>query len=145
VLRDPSGHFAHRGWALGWGLNCAIGVKLAWPERPVLALIGDGSAMYGIQALWTAAHHHVPAVFVIANNAQYKILKVSGDVMQLPEMVQKNYLAMDLVEPEIDFVGLARALGVQAQRVTGPGELSERVYDAFAGSEPVLLDVIVDR
>ena len=145
VLKDPSGYFGHRGWALGWGLGCAIGVKLAWPDRPAVALSGDGAAMYGIQALWTAAHHRIPVVFVIANNAQYKILKVSGDVMQLPQMVQKNYLAMDLVGPEIDFVGLARSLGVQAQRVSRPDELSDRVRDAFEGTEPVLLDVIVDR
>jgi benzoylformate decarboxylase len=145
VLEDPSGYIAHRGWALGWGLGCAVGVKLAWPDRPAVALSGDGAAMYGIQALWTAAHHRIPVVFIIANNAQYKILKVSGDVMQLPQMVQRNYLAMDLVDPEIDFVGLARSLGVQAQRVTGPEELSDRVRDAVAGTEPVLLDVIVDR
>jgi benzoylformate decarboxylase len=101
--------------------------------------------MYGIQALWTAAHHRIPVVFVIANNAQYKILKVSGDVMQLPQMVQRNYLAMDLIDPEIDFVGLAGSLGVRAQRVTEPGELSDRVRDALAGTDPVLLDVLVDR
>ena len=57
ALRDPAGFFAHRGWALGWGIGAAMGVKLAWPDRPVLALIGDGAAMYGIQGLWTAAHH----------------------------------------------------------------------------------------
>ena len=51
VLRNTSGYFAQRGWALGWGLNCAIGVRLGWPDRPVLALIGDGSAMYGFQGL----------------------------------------------------------------------------------------------
>ena len=101
--------------------------------------------MYGIQALWTAAHHRIPVVFVIANNAQYKILKLSGDVMQLPQMVQRNYLAMDLVDPEIDFVGLARSLGVQAQRVTEPDELSDWVSGSLKGTEPVLLDVVVDR
>jgi benzoylformate decarboxylase len=145
TLTDPSGYIGHRGWALGWGLGCAVGVKLAWPDRPVVGLSGDGAAMYGIQALWTAAHHHIPVLFVIANNAQYKILKVSGDVMQLPEMVQRNYLAMDLVDPEIDFVGMARALGVRAQRISEPDELSECVHDALRGREPVLLDTIVDR
>ena len=83
VLRDPTGHFAHRGWVLGWGLGCAIGVKLAWPDRPVVALLGDGAALYGIQGLWTAARYHIPVTFVVANNAQYKILKTSGGVMGL--------------------------------------------------------------
>jgi benzoylformate decarboxylase len=145
VLHDPSGHFAQRGWALGWGLGCAIGVKLAWPERPVVALVGDGAALYGIQALWTAAHHRIPVTFVIANNAQYKILKDSGNVMALPQMALKNYLAMDLVEPEVDFVGLARSFGVEAQRVTEPDELSERVGEALYRTKPLLLDVAIER
>ena len=51
ALQNTSGYFGHRGWALGWGLGCAIGVKLAWPERPVLAMLGEGAAMYGIQGL----------------------------------------------------------------------------------------------
>src|SRR5205085_7056792 len=81
VLQDPYGYFAHRGWALGWGIGCALGVKLAWPQRPVLAVIGDGAAMYGIQALWTAAHHRIPVTLVIANNAQYKILKDCAEML----------------------------------------------------------------
>ena len=145
VLQDPSGYFSHRGWALGWGMGSAIGVKLAWPERPVVALVGDGAALYGIQGLWTAAHHHIPVVFCIANNAQYKILKVSGGVMQLPQMTRERFLGMDLVEPEIDFVGLAHSLGVEARRVTEPDELSERLHEALERSEPLLLDVHTDR
>jgi benzoylformate decarboxylase len=145
VLRDPSGRFAHRGWALGWGLGCATGVKLAWPDRPVMALLGDGAALYGIQGLWTAAHHHIPVTFLIANNAQYRILKIGGDVMQLPQMVKRKYLGLDLVEPEVDFVGLARSFGVAAHRVTEPDELSERVHDALNRTEPILLDVPIER
>ena len=143
--KDPYAYFAHRGWGLGWGLGCAIGVKLAWPERPVVCLSGDGSALYGIQGLWTAAHHHIPVTFVIVNNAQYKILKMGGEVMQLPQMARKNYLGIDLVDPEVDFVNLARSFGVQAQRVTEPDELSEWIGDSLERTEPVLLDVAVER
>ena len=57
ALRNTNGYFAHRGWALGWGLGCALGVKLAWPDRPVLAIVGEGAAMYGIQGLWSAARY----------------------------------------------------------------------------------------
>ncbi|MFC2030072.1 thiamine pyrophosphate-binding protein [Chloroflexota bacterium] len=145
VLKDPTGYFGHRGWALGWGLGAAMGVKLAWSDRPVVALLGDGAALYGIQGLWTAAHHHIPVVFLIANNSQYKILKVSGNVMQLPQMTQDKYLGMDLVEPEVDFVGLARSFGVDAHRVTEPDELSDRVSDSLELAEPVLLDVSIER
>ena len=141
VLKDPSGYLSHRGWALGWALGSAIGVKLAWPERPVVALLGDGAALYGIQGLWTAARYHVPVTFVIANNAQYKILKLSGDVMSLSRLAQENYPAMDLVEPEVDFVGLARSFGVEALRVTDPEKLSERLRDGLNRTEPILLEV----
>src|SRR5262249_38759976 len=64
---DARSYFAMRGGGIGWGLPAAIGIKLAQPQRPVVALIGDGSAMYNIQALWTAAHERVPVVFVIFN------------------------------------------------------------------------------
>jgi benzoylformate decarboxylase len=83
--------------------------------------------------------------FLIANNAQYKILKVSGDVMQLPQMGQRNYLAMDLVEPAVDFVGLARSFGVEAHRISEPDELAERVRDSLDREEPLLLDVTIER
>lgn len=143
ALTDPAGYFGHRGWALGWGLGCALGVRLAWPERPVLALLGDGAALYGIQGLWTAAHHGIAATFILCNNTQYQILKHCGEVMPLPHMKAKQYLAMDLVQPEIDFVSLARSLGVEAHRVAEPKELSERVRAALAGDKPCLFDVPV--
>jgi thiamine pyrophosphate-dependent acetolactate synthase large subunit-like protein len=120
-------------------------VKLAWPDRPVLALLGDGASPYGIQGLWTAARHHIPVIFVIANNAQYKILKVAGGVMGLSQMAESQYADMDLVDPEVDFVGLARSFGVEAYRVTEPEEVSERVRDGLQGTEPVLLDVLIER
>lgn len=145
ALKDPAGYFGHRGWALGWGLGCALGVKLAWPERPVLALLGDGAALYGIQGLWTAAHHHIPVTFILCNNAQYQILKHCGDVMPLPNMAARQYLAMDLVRPEIDFVTLARSLGVEAHHITEPEELSERVRESLAADEPRLFDVAISR
>src|SRR5262249_1526515 len=70
---DPQSFFGLRGGGIGWGLPAAIGVKLALPERPVVGLIGDGSAMYTCQGLWTAAHYRIDAVFVILNNSSYRI------------------------------------------------------------------------
>jgi benzoylformate decarboxylase len=145
ALKDPVGYFGHRGWALGWGLGCALGVKLAWPDRPVLALLGDGAALYGIQGLWTAAHHRLPVTFIVCNNAQYLILKHCGEVMPLPNMAAKQYLAMDLVQPEIDFVKLSRSLGVEAQRITEPEELTERVRESLSGDKSQLFDVAIAR
>ena len=145
VLKDPAGYFGHRGWALGWGIGCAMGVKLAWPERPVIALLGDGAALYSIQGLWTAAHHRIPVLFVICNNGQYKILKQSAGVLPLPRMAAGRFVAMDLIEPEVDFVGLAKGFGVDAYRVSEPDELSERAQQALASHEPCLLDVVIAR
>lgn len=145
VMKDPAGYLAHRGWALGWGLGSAIGVKLAWPDRPVVALLGDGASLYGIQGLWTAARHRIPVTFIIANNAQYKILKVSGGVMKLPRLERYDYPNMDLVGPEIDFCGLARSFGVDARRITEPDALCEQVRGSSDRSEPILLDVIIER
>lgn len=145
AIKDPTGYFGHRGWALGWGLGCAMGVKLAWPERPVLALLGEGSAMYGIQGLWSAAHHRIPVTFVICNNAQYQILKACAAHLPLPQMSAGKFLAMDLVQPEIDFVGLSKSMGVEAYRVSTPDELSDRLRTSLAGDRPILLDVPVAR
>jgi benzoylformate decarboxylase len=143
VIKDPTAYLGHRGWALGWALGCAIGVKLAWPQRPVLAIVGEGSALYGIQALWTAARYQIPVTFIVGNNAEYQILKDCARLMPLPRMASGRFLAMDLVQPQIDVVGLARSLGVEAVRVTEPEELSERLRSSFAGDKPVLLDVPV--
>lgn len=145
VLRDPLGFFAHRGWCLGWGLGCALGVKLAWPTRPVLGLIGDGSALYGIQALWSAAHHRIPVTFVIANNAQYQILKVCGDVLAMPVLRDPACPGMNLTGPEVDFVGLAKAFGVEAVRLTEPDAVSDAVRASLAGDAPLLIDVPIAR
>lgn len=145
ALSNTSGYFAQRGWALGWGLNCAIGVQLAWPQRPVLALIGDGSAMYGIQGLWTAAHYRLPVTFVICNNTQYKILKDCAKVLKLPAALAGRFEGLDVVGPKIDYVGLARSLGVGACRVNEPDELSQRVSQSLAGDMPQLIEVPVQE
>lgn len=141
TLRDPRGYFAQRGWALGWGLNCAIGVKLAWPKRPVLALLGDGAALYGIQGLWTAAHYGIAVTFVVANNAQYKILKECAGVLRLPQAGAGRYVGLDLVDPQIDYVGLARALGVEAERIEHPDQLSDAVRASLSAEAPRLIEV----
>jgi benzoylformate decarboxylase len=145
ALPDPYGYFGQRGWALGWGLGFAIGVKLAWPQRPVLALVGDGASLYGIQALWTAAHHRIPVTFVICNNAQYRILKDCGELMPLAHKKERHYLAMDLVQPEIDFLSLARAFGVEAKRVTEPDELTQLVGQSLRENRLQLFDIAVAR
>jgi benzoylformate decarboxylase len=140
-LKNTDGYFAHRGWALGWGLGCALGVKLAWPDRPTLALLGEGAAGYGIQGLWTAARYKLPVTFVICNNAQYRILKDGARMLGLANAQQDKYLGMDLVGPTVDYVGLAKAYGVEAVRIAEPDALADAVRDSLAGDRPKLIDV----
>jgi len=146
VLPTTTGYFGHRGWALGWGLGCALGVQLAWPERPVLALLGEGAALYGIQGLWTAARYRLPVTFVICNNAQYQILKIGAKQLELPAAQAGRFVGLDLKEPEVDLVALAGALGVTAVRVHEPDELADRVRQSLRErTGPLLLDVPIQR
>jgi benzoylformate decarboxylase len=145
ALKNSSGYFGHRGWGLGWGLGCAIGVRLAWPDRPVLALLGDGAALYGIQGLWSAARYKIPVTFVICNNAQYQILKIGAMNMGLEQAGQGRFVGMDISRPEVDFVGLAESLGVRAERITEPDQLSELVDASLRSDEPRLFDVQISR
>lgn len=145
AIKTPTGHFGHRGWALGWGAGAAVGVKLAWPERPVVALLGDGATLYGVQALWTAANQRLPVVFVVANNAQYKILKNVGGVMGLPHAGAGRHVGLDITEPEIDYVRLAASLGVDAARVDDPDEVTGRIEAGLAGDGPLLVEAPIER
>jgi benzoylformate decarboxylase len=145
ALKNTSGYFGHRGWALGWGLGVAIGAKLAWPSRPVLALLGDGATLYGAQGLWTAASRQIPVTFLVANNAQYQILKIGARGMQLPQAMAGHYRGLDITGPDVDMVALARAFGVEAVRVTDPDELTERLRASLAGDRPLLIDVPISR
>jgi benzoylformate decarboxylase len=145
VLKNTTGYFGHRGWALGWGLGVSIGVKLAWPERPVLSILGEGAAAYGVQGLWSAARYNVPVVFVICNNAQYQILKLCGKSLSLKQADQEKFEGCDIVGPELDYLALAKGFGVEAHRVTEPDELADRVAAAFRGDRPVLFDVPISR
>lgn len=138
---DRYGYHGNASGGIGWGIAAAVGIQLAQPDRPVVALIGDGSAMYSIQALWTAAHLDLPITFVIANNKGYRILKQR----LLAFHGNDNFIGMDFTEPEIDFVGLAQSLGVTAERITAPDAVRPALDAAFASGRPSLVDVVVER
>ena len=135
-----------RGGGIGQALPGALGVKLAHPDRPVVALSGDGSAMYSIQALWTAAHHDLAVVFVILNNREYRILKHNMDTyrQRFGAKPDRAYPNMDLVAPDLGFVDLARGMGVEAMRVATPGELRPALEKALGAGRPFLLDVAIE-
>lgn len=121
-------------------MPAAVGIKLAQPERPVVAVVGDGSAMYGIQALWTAAREQAAVKFLILNNRGYVILKSYTDAFYPGQ--RDRVPGLDL--PTLDFVGLARSMGVEAERVTQPDALGDALRAMMAQEGPFLLDVHVD-
>ena len=113
---------------------------MARPERKVIGVIGDGSAMYSIQALWTAANQKLLMVFVIANNAGYRIIKQRLKLFHGNE----QYIGMDFNDPYIDQAGLARAFGMEGHRVETADEFDRRFAEALVAKGPVLLDCVID-
>jgi benzoylformate decarboxylase len=137
-ISEADGFLTTGSGGLGYGLPAAVGAALARPDRRIIALIGDGSSMYSIQALWSAAQLKLPMTFVIINNSGYLALKHMGEMFQMKELV-----GVDL--PGIDFVGLAQALGCEAARVETADDLDAALKTALASKGPYLLDVIVDQ
>ncbi|HEY3730807.1 MAG TPA: benzoylformate decarboxylase [Steroidobacteraceae bacterium] len=123
---------------LGHGLPAAVGVALARPERRVIALIGDGSSMYSIQGLWSAAELAVPMTFIIVNNHSYQALVEFGEHFQLSHLPGTQL-------PHLDYCGLARSQGVAARRVERHEELDAALRAAFSAAQPTLVEVCVVR
>ena len=142
---DPQSYFGLRGGGIGWGLPATIGVKLALPDRPVVGLIGDGSSMYTVQGLWTAARYKIGAIFVILNNTSYRILKQRLHNMRGLAEQADSYVGMELLDPKIDFVSLARSLGVAADRAKTVHEATDLLGKALKDGGPMLIDVELDR
>jgi benzoylformate decarboxylase len=131
------GFFTIASGVLGYGLPGAVGVSLAAPERPVIAVVGDGSAMYGIQALWTAAKEHAPVTFVVLDNAQYGALRSMADSAGVAKVP-----GVDL--GGLDFCALAAGMGCRSRLVEQPSELDEALAAAVRSNEPAVLHVRVD-
>jgi benzoylformate decarboxylase len=141
---DARAFYGLRGGGIGWGLPAALGVKLAQPGRPVVALVGDGSAMYTNQALWTAAHEGLAVVYVILNNASYRILKQRVRALKGFSAHDDRYVGMDLDRPAIDWVGLARALGVPGESVEKAADIPAALERGLRSPGPYLIDARVD-
>ncbi len=137
--RDPRSFMGLASGGIGFALPGAVGASLALPGRPVVAVVGDGSAMYSIQALWTAAHLKLPITYVILNNRSYRILK--------ERMVSFRgahaFTGMDFREPPIDFKAMAEAMGVKAATVSDPREIDSAMHEAIGAGEPRLLEFII--
>jgi benzoylformate decarboxylase len=139
--RDRYGYHALASGGIGWGLPASVGVSLANPDRPVVCYSGDGSSMYSIQSLWTAANHKLPLTFIIVNNGGYRIIKqrllaFHGD---------DHYVGMDFIDPPVDFTALAKSLGLEATKVTDPAQLKSVLKSAFSRPGAKLIEVVVNN
>jgi benzoylformate decarboxylase len=139
LAREPLGFLSAAMGGLGFALGGATGLRMALPERPVVAVVGDGSSLYGIQALWSAVHYRVGVLFVILSNGGYAIMdrlaeRAGGDA-PWPQFA------------DVDVAGLARAFGCKAQNIDTHEELlttlDEVIPDLASRSEPLLLDVAI--
>ena len=146
-FNEPGSIFGSRGGALGWGMGGAMGVKLAHPDRPVVALVGDGSAMMTVQALWTAANANIPVVYVISNNSSYRVLKLNMDTYKThvlkEDIPRSQYIGMDFPTP-LNIAGIAEATGVYGIKIEDPAELAPAVRSALELGKPAVLDVVID-
>lgn len=133
------------GGSIGWGLPAAVGAAIACPDRKVISLEGDGSAMYTIQALWTMARENLDVTVVIFNNRKYSILEMefgrTGARGGTPGPSAASTL--DIGSPDMDFVSMAQGMGVKASRAVTAEEFNQQFADAMAQSGPRLIDAIV--
>jgi benzoylformate decarboxylase len=145
-FNKPGSLYGERMGAIGWGMGAALGVKLANPERPVIGIVGDGSAMMTVQALWTAANYNIPAVYIVCNNRSYRILKQNMNIYKteiLHEPVPSSYVAMDFPLP-LNLAAIANVMGVDGLTVTDPTEIGPALNRALISGRPALVDVVID-
>lgn len=141
VRQDRAGAYVHTvGGGLGWGIGAAIGAKLAAPDRPTVAVLGDGCAMFGLQGLWSAARYEMPVVFVVMNNGEYRTLKDTLDERESASTAKGSYIGLDLTPPALEWSHAARFFGLHAVGVSRAADLREAVSDALAERRPTLID-----
>lgn len=133
------------GGSIGWGLPAAVGAAIACPDRKVICLEGDGSAMYTLQALWTMARENLDVTVVIFNNRKYSILELefarTGARGGVPGPNAASMLAIG--NPDIDFVAMAQGMGVQASRATTAEAFNAQFEAAMNSHGPTLIDALV--
>jgi benzoylformate decarboxylase len=140
---EPGRYYFCTGGGLGWGMPAACGVSLAHGGAPVLCVVGDGSAMYSPQALWTAATEDLPVVFAVVNNRQYRILKGYLAGRGGPSVRTGRFVGMELDDPPIDFLALATSMGVAATRVDHADDVGDVVRGALATGGPHLVELAI--
>ena len=135
-LSRPGSYYFTAGGGLGFALPASIGVQMAEPDRPVVCVLGEGSAQYAIQAFWTAAAYAVPVTFLVLRNEEYAILKWFGEIEQVT-----GAPGLDL--PALEVASVAEGYGVESVRVGDPAALTAALRDGIAAGAPRLVEARV--
>jgi benzoylformate decarboxylase len=135
-LSKPGSYYFGAGGGLGFGLSAALGVQLAQPDRPVVCVVGEGSAQYAITGFWTAAAYRIPVTFLVLRNEEYAILKWFG-------MLENVEGAPGLDLPALDVSAVASGYGVPSRRVNGREELTDALRTAIGSAGPEVVEVQV--
>jgi benzoylformate decarboxylase len=137
-LHEPDSFHHTVGGGLGWGIGAAVGVSLGRPDRPVVAALGDGCALFGVHGLWMAANQHRPVTAVVFSNGEYRTLKNTLTHMRGGP---GPFVGMDLTAPTVDWPALSGSLGVPAVRVDDAGHLGKLLRERSASDGPLLVEV----
>jgi len=141
-FRDRNSFFGNVSGGIGWGIAAAVGVQIALPARRVVAVIGDGSAMYSITALWSAANQKLPVIFLITNNEGYQILKNRLKLFHGNDAP----IGMDFNDPPMNIAKIAEGFGVTAERVDTTAGFDAALDKALAKTDgPTLIEVMVKK
>ncbi|MFZ4834652.1 thiamine pyrophosphate-binding protein [Rouxiella sp. Mn2063] len=133
-----------RGGGLGWGMPASIGFSLGLDKAPVVCLVGDGAAMYSPQALWTAAHQKLPITFIVMNNREYNVLKNFMRSQEDYSSAKTNtFIAMDLVDPAVDYQALAASMGIPARQIRRAADIAPAIEAAIASGLPNLIEIVI--
>ena len=141
-FRDRNSFFGNVSGGIGWGIAAAVGVQIAEPKRRVVAVIGDGSAMYSISAIWSAANQKLPVIFLITNNEGYQILKNRLKLFHGND----TPIGMDFNDPPMNIARIAEGFGLAAERVDTAEGFDSALDRALARTDgPTLIEAMVKK
>jgi len=140
-LKPNQEYYANSGGGLGWGVPAAMGIKLVRKERPVVALVGDGSLIFGLQSLWTAAHYQLPIIILVCNNRGYLAIKAALMGYKGKAAQEGTFLGCEITAPELDFPALGKGFGIRGASISKLEDLGPALKEALEAQVPYLLDI----
>lgn len=145
VYPKPKSYYSGRGVSLGYSMGSALGIQLADRKTRVVNVVGDGSAAFYPHAFWSAVKENLPVLFMVLNNREYRTLKIGFEAMRGDDWHPDKIDSLNLEHPDLDYVKIAGAYGVEGVRVDTPRELERALKQAFSASRPYLIEVMVEH